>query len=66
MLVKKVDCLEHNEIGIFIVDGSIMCKRYVKKGREVLLCPDNQSGEYSSIKASSVNSCILQGKVLGV
>ena len=66
VLVKKVDCLEHNEIGIFIVDGSIMCKRYVKKGRGVLLCPDNQSGEYSSIKASSVNSCILQGKVLGV
>ena len=66
VLVKKVDRLEHNDIGIFIVDGSIMCKRYIKKGRGVLLCPDNKSDEYSSIKLSLVNSCILQGKVLEV
>ena len=64
VLVKQVQQLENNDIGIFIVDGSTMCKRYFLHGNEEKLVPDNQSGEFEEIKKNEDVNCIVQGKVL--
>ena len=64
VLVKQVQQLENNDIGIFIVDGSTMCKRYLLHGNEERLVPDNQSGEFEEIKKNEDVNCIIQGKVL--
>lgn len=64
VLVKQVQQLENNDIGIFNVDGNTMCKRYLLQGDEEKLVPDNQSGEFEEIKKDEVVSCIIQGKVL--
>ena len=29
VLAKKADCLKRNDIGIFIIDGFIICERYI-------------------------------------
>lgn len=65
-LVKQVEELNSNDIGIFNVDGQSMCKRYKKVGRGIVLAPDNDSGEYKSIKVSEVSSCVIQGKVVEI
>lgn len=65
-LVKQVKELNSNDIGIFNVDGQSMCKRYKKVGRGIVLVPDNNSGEYKSIKVSEVSSCVIQGKVVEI
>ena len=64
VLVKQVQQLENNDIGIFNVDGNTMCKRYFLQGDEEKLVPDNQSGEFEEIKKDEVVNCIIQGKVL--
>jgi len=64
VLVKQVQELENNAIGIFNVDGNTMCKRYLLQGDEEKLVPDNQSGEFEEIKKDEVVNCIIQGKVL--
>ena len=64
VLVKQVQELENNDIGIFNVDGNTMCKRYLLQGDEEKLVPDNQSGEFEEIKKDEVVNCIIQGKVL--
>jgi len=64
VLVKKVEKLAHNEIGIFNVDGSTMCKRYIRRGRGEVLVPDNRCGKFDEIKVSSVSICTVQGRVI--
>lgn len=64
VLVKRVEELNHNDIGIFNVNGSTMCKRYIRKGRGVILSPDNKSGEFNQIKISSLSTYAIQGKVI--
>lgn len=61
--VKQVDALLNGDIGIFSVNGEIMCKRYCIDGSSVILRPDNQSGEFCDIDCSKVE-CIIQGKVI--
>lgn len=65
VFVKRTEELNSGDIGIFMVDQNAMCKRYYKNGEEILLKPDNESGEYESIVITENSSCILQGKVLG-
>lgn len=64
VLVKKTQELKNNDIGIFNVDGNTMCKRYLRHGKGEKLVPDNKSGEFEEIKKSTVENCIIQGKVL--
>lgn len=64
VLVKQVQQLENNDIGIFNVDGNTMCKRYLVQGNVEKLVPDNQSGEFEEIKKDENVNCIIQGKVL--
>lgn len=63
VMVKQADMLSNGDIGIFSVNGEIMCKRYCTDGINTILKPDNQSGDFCSIDASKVE-CAIQGKVL--
>lgn len=64
VFVKKVDELQDGEIGIFVVDGNVMCKRYKIENGESWLQPDNDCDQYHSIILNDSIDCILQGKVL--
>lgn len=64
VFVKKVDEIYDKEIGIFIVDGNIMCKRYRENEGKKWLEPDNESPEYSHVILSEGVVCEFQGKVL--
>lgn len=64
VLVKKTQELKNKDIGIFNVDGNTMCKRYLRHGKGEKLVPDNKSGEFKEIKKSTIENCIIQGKVL--
>lgn len=60
--VKSIEELQHNDIGLFIINGDVMCKRYIKQGRGVKLVPDNDN--YEPINKKDVYSFIVLGKVL--
>jgi len=67
LLVKEVQELNDGDIGVFLVDGESMCKRYNKDDDgTVILVPDNDSGEYDSILVDSNMLCIIRGRVLGI
>lgn len=60
--VKKAEELQHNDIGLFVVNGNVMCKRIKKQGRGVILVPDNS--EYEPIRKKGVDSFKILGKVI--
>ena len=60
--VKSMEELQNNDIGLFIINDNVMCKRFKKRGRGVLLVPDNS--KYESISKKDVYSFKLLGKVL--
>lgn len=66
VLVKKVEELQHNDIGIFTSDTETMCKRYVRKEKGVFLAPDNANGQYQEYGRKDSVSFKIQGKVIGV
>ena len=63
VMVKQVDVLSNDDIGIFSINGEIMCKRYCMDDEGIILKPDNQSGDFGDIDVSKVE-CAIQGKVL--
>lgn len=66
LLIKRIQELNDGDIGLFLIDGESMCKRYNKCDDTIILTPDNDSGEYDSIPVDSNMTCIIQGKVLGI
>ena len=62
IFVKKEEVPEHNEVGLFVIDGEVMCKRYVKQGRGYKLVPDNN--EYKTILGKSISSYYYLGRVI--
>ena len=60
--VKQEDEPEQKGVGLFIVDGNVMCKRYMKQGRGYKLVPDNS--EHKTILGKSIGSITYLGKVL--
>ncbi|MBR6646110.1 MAG: S24 family peptidase [Clostridia bacterium] len=60
--VKEVTALDNNDIGIFLYNGELMCKRYVKEDNTEILVPDNDDYEPIIIKLD--DNCIIRGKVL--
>ena len=66
VLVRKTDVVDNGEIGIFVVDGDVMCKRYKEDGAEHLLVPDNPSDEFSIIDLINVEQCETLGQVVGI
>lgn len=65
-LIQDVEVLSHEDIGIFVLDGEVMCKRYLIIDGYTYLAPDNDSGEFKTIKISENNRCEIQGKVLEI
>ena len=63
-LVKQVEALENRDIGLFVVDGDVMCKRYVKVGRGFNLVPDNQ--KYQAVSSKHLENCTILGKVISL
>ena len=63
VFVESTKVLLDGDIGIFVVDGEVMCKRYRKDGDRVWLQPDNSS-EYDSVELNDHMECQTQGKVL--
>lgn len=62
IFIKKEETLEHKDVGLFVVNGSVMCKRYVKQGRGYKLVPDNN--EYKTILGKDITSMTYLGKVI--
>lgn len=63
VMVKQVDVLSNGDIGIFIINGEVMCKRYFIDEAGIILKPDNQSGDFSNIAVSETD-WVVQGKVI--
>ena len=63
VMVKQVDVLSNGDIGIFIINGEVMCKRYFIDESDIILKPDNQSCNYSNIAVSETD-WLVQGKVI--
>lgn len=62
IFIKREQELEHKEVGLFVVDGNVMCKRYVKQGRGYKLVPDNS--EHNIISGKEISSITCLGRVL--
>ncbi len=63
VFVNATETLANGDIGIFVVNGEVMCKRYCREGDRIWLQPDNSS-EYKSVELNEYISCRVQGKVL--
>lgn len=63
VLVQKVDILKSNDIGIFVVNGELMCKRYITQGDKTILSPDNNT-DFPEINITEDMICSIQGKVI--
>ncbi len=62
IFVKKAEEAEHNDVGLFVVDGEVMCKRYMKQGRGFKLVPDND--DFDIILGRNISTITYLGKVI--
>ena len=60
--IMREDEPEHNTIGLFVVDGDVMCKRYKRQGRGYKLVPDNST--YDTINGKNISSIKYLGRVI--
>lgn len=67
VLVKRTATqIEHNDIVIVSVDGEIMCKRFIKRGRGEFLIPDNKEDKYKEFSKRACTSYVVLGKVIEI
>lgn len=64
VFVQDVEELLDGDVGLFVVEGEVMCKRYREDGESKWLEPDNNSGEYKTICFQGSEACYIQGKVM--
>lgn len=64
VFVKDTKELIDGDIGIFVVNGEVMCKRYHINNNNKWLSPDNKSADYFDIYCNEDVECLIQGKVL--
>lgn len=64
VLVKTTKELKNNEIGIFVFDGEVMCKRFVRRGRGVFLVPENKT--FDEKKCTKESTCVILGRIIDV
>ncbi len=62
IFIKEQPALEHNEIGIFVYDGEIYCKKLIKENKKVILRSENPKYEDIIVNPSFEFTTI--GKVL--
>ena len=63
VFVRKQPDLQNGQIGIFMIDGEAVCKRYFRKGNLVTLRSDNP--EYTDIIIKPFQEFYVAGHVLG-
>lgn len=66
LLIQETQEIRNDDIGIFVVDGYLMCKRYKEIDGTAYLCPDNTSGEFKEIEYTEDRDIRFQGKVVGI
>jgi len=64
VFVQKTEELNDREIGIFVVNGDVMCKRLREENGIRWLQPDNATEDYKPIMLTEEVSCYCQGRVL--
>lgn len=64
VFVQKTEELNDQEIGIFVVNGDVMCKRLREENGIRWLQPDNAIEDYKPIMLTEEVSCYCQGRVL--
>lgn len=64
VFVQKTEELNDQEIGIFVVNGDVMCKRLREENGMRWLQPDNTTEDYKPIMLTEEVSCYCQGRVL--
>lgn len=62
VFVKKDAEAAHGAVGLFVVDGELMCKRYKKQGQGYKLVPDNP--KFDTMTSKSVSTIEYLGRVL--
>ena len=64
VFVQNAVEINDQEIGIFVVNGDVMCKRLREENGIRWLQPDNATEKYKSIMLTEEVSCYCQGRVL--
>lgn len=64
VLIKAIEEPKDGQIVVVNIDGKTMVKRYRVKDSQVVLMPDNNSGEYESILLNDEKEVRFQGMVL--
>lgn len=64
VFVQKTEELSDQEVGIFVVNGDVMCKRLREEKGMRWLQPDNATEDYKPIMLTEEVSCYCQGRVL--
>lgn len=62
--IKVAEELQHKDVGLFVVNGDVMCKRFIKQGRGNKLVPDNDNGMHKTFEKKDIITYKLIGKVL--
>lgn len=62
--IQVVEELQHRDVGLFVVNGDVMCKRYIKCGRGHKLVPDNNNGSHKTFGKEDIVTYKLLGKVI--
>ncbi|MCD7948280.1 MAG: hypothetical protein LUG13_08335 [Oscillospiraceae bacterium] len=63
VFVKQQRTLDHNEVGVFVLNGSAYCKRLIEKGGKAFLASSNQ--EYPPLPICEYDEVRVVGKVVG-
>ena len=64
VFVQRADELHDGDIGVFVVDGNVMCKRLREDDGKRWLQPDNDAEEYAPVMLTEETVCYCQGRVL--
>lgn len=64
VFVQRGAELRDGDVGIFVVDGAVMCKRLREQDGQRWLQPDNTAEGYKPIALNEETSCYCQGRVL--
>lgn len=63
VFVRKQPEMQNGQIGIFMIDDGALCKRFYRRGEQIILQSDNP--KYKDIEVGEHERLFIVGKVLG-
>ena len=63
VFVRKQPELQNGQIGIFMIDDGALCKRFYRRGNQIILQSENP--KYNDIEVGEYERLFIVGKVLG-